>query len=629
MLSLRAALLAGLVVMSGTALGAPRHAWEGNLPERFFQTFLELYKRDPGALARYPGGLQNISSEQLHRAIIGLDTTHFTYLYPMTVRGYEFSELRGTPIGRLSLMAVRGGRMIPIPFQIDEYDRTGLIWIEGASDGKPEGTPGDFDDFDELVFMFRDGGHLTYSQSAHGKIDGQVLREIRLDSPRNDPRYVYLVLDNPLRSDADYVSVDMKKGRVDTTVIEVDYEPKNMAQVNHVAPKAGPKHHQNVVDNLYLNISTGILNQNLRVDLDTLHNIRATPIAVRDGPVRASMLVRARIWYLYLPTFFSQKFMVNFYEQSLTVPSRFAIDSMRTLKYFLMFLREPRIELAVDFDNLEGARVTFQSVYAGEEDTGVVDGRMSPFETKMNQMRLPGDWLYMDSNQGWDLFFSNHMPVVERGLFDAFLDGMSMNILYEDNAENVRNFERFPGAKPRIGFQSSGLPRTAIRLMGAVPKLDYSSMGSLGEAIVQLGDPKNRHKFEHYDRIVAEVLRKLHADGRLQSVDQFADALIADLNRMRFTGLPREALNGLIRDALRATTKDVTFIDHGATLEKMVSLSRERGLDIRQLRYATMDNTLWFPDWVGPGGPEDFHWQTVNPPSYTVRPWLRATGLLQ
>jgi hypothetical protein len=35
-----------------------------------------------------------------------------------------------------------------------------------------------------------------------------------------------------------------------------------------------------------------------------------------------------------------------------------------------------------------------------------------------------------------------------------------------------------------------------------------------------------------------------------------------------------------------------------------------------------MDNTLWFPDWVGPGGPEDFHWQTVNPPGFTVRPWV-------
>ncbi|MCB1836875.1 MAG: hypothetical protein KDH99_04580 [Alcanivoracaceae bacterium] len=321
-------------------------------------------------------------------------------------------------------------------------------------------------------------------------------------------------------------------------------------------------------------------------------------------------------------TFFSQQFMVNFYEQAFMIPSRFAVDSMRTLKFFVMFLRDPRIEVAVDFHNLEGARVTFQAVYDDANSTGVVDGKMSEFETRMTKTRLPGDWLYMDSNQGWDLFFSNHMPVVEHGLFDAFLDGMALFMLYEDDAEDVRDYERFPGAKPRIGVTSSGLPRTAIKLMGNIPKMNYSKFATLGDAIIALADPANRDKFDNYNSIVAEVLVKLKESGRITTVEQLADAFIADLNRMRFTGLPRDDFNRLIRDALIATTKDPAFIDHGATLEKMVELSKQRGLDISQLRYATMDNTLWFPDWVGPGGPEDFHWQTVNPPGFTVRPWV-------
>lgn len=612
-----------LMALSSSALAEyKRHTWEGNLPERFFDTFLELYKKDPSALARYPGGLQNISSEQLHRAIVGLDTTHFTYMYPMTLRGYEFPRYKGTPIERLSVMAVRGDRLIPIPFQIDEYDRTGLIWIQGHNQAPPEGSPGEFDDFDELVFMFRDGGRETYDPAQHGQVEGQVLQEIRLDSPRNDPRYVYLVLDNPMRSEADYVTANLGEGKLDSTVVEMLFDPKNLIDIKHVAPKAGPKHHQNVMDNIYINISTGILNENLRVGLDNRKNIRAVPLAVKDGPVRVSMLVKTRIWYLYMPTFFSQQFMVNFYEQAFTIPSRFAVDSMRTLKFFVMFLRDPRIEVAVDFHNLEGARVTFQSVYDDANATGVVDGKMSEFETRMTRTRLPGDWLYMDSNQGWDLFFSNHMPVVENGLFDAFLDGMELFMLYEDDAEDVRDYERFPGARPRIGVTSSGLPRTAIKLMGNIPKMNYSKFATLGDAIVALADPANRGKFDNYNTIVAEVLTRLKESGRITTVEQLADAFIADLNRMRFTGLPRDEFNALIRDALIATTKDPAFIDHGATLEKMIELSKQRGLDITQLRYATMDNTLWFPDWVGPGGPEDFHWQTVNPPGFTVRPWV-------
>src|SRR5690606_7930026 len=282
-----------LMALSTSALAEyKRHTWEGNLPERFFDTFLELYKKDPSALARYPGGLQNISSEQLHRAIVGLDTTHFTYMYPMTLRGYEFPRYKGTPIERLSVMAIRGDRLIPIPFQIDEYDRTGLIWIQGHNQAPPEGTPDEFDDFDELVFMLRDGGRETYDPAQHGQVEGQVLQEIRLDSPRNDPRYVYLVLDNPMRSEADYVAADLDEGKLDSTVVEMHYDPKNLIDIRHVAPKAGPKHHQNVMDNVYINISTGILNENLRVGLDNRKNIRAVPVAVKDGPVRVSMLVK-------------------------------------------------------------------------------------------------------------------------------------------------------------------------------------------------------------------------------------------------------------------------------------------------------------------------------------------------
>lgn len=616
----RAALLIQLVVWLTLPLNSQaREEWEGTLSEGFFQTFIELYKQDPSALGRYPGGLYNISSDQLHRAIIALDTTHFTYMYPVSVRGYDFHDIEEIPIRRLSLMAVRGDGMIPIPFQIDEYDRSGLIWIEGENKSPPEGRPNVFDDFDELVFMFRDGGE-QYIADQHEDIEGTILREIRLDSPRNKPRYAYLVLDNGERSDADYVSIDIQDGRIESTVMEMDFDPRNFLEIEHVAPKAGPHHGQNVFDNTYVNISTGILNENLRVGLNSVDNIRAVPIAVKDGPVRASMLLKARIWYWHLPTFFSQQFAIHFYEQSVTIPSRFAIDSMRTLKYFVMFLREPKIEFTVDFHNLEGARVTFDSVYEDESDMGFVDGEMSEFEQRMSEKRLPGDWLFMDSNQGWQMFFSNHLPVVEHGLFDAFLEGMEMNMLYQDDITSEEEWEKHAGAMPRFGFTSTGLPRDAIQLMGAIPKLNYRDMNSLGEAIIALAEAGD--KFNDYDRAVGGVLTRLKQENRFPTVRALADAFIADLNRMRFTGIDRDDLNQLIRDAMLETVEDPGFIPHGEVLKAMVRLADERDIAIRELRYATMDNTLWFPDWVGPGGLRDFHWQTVNPPRHTVRPWV-------
>lgn len=596
----------------------------GTLPERFFDTFLDFYRDDPSALARYPGGLKNISADQLHRAIVGLDTTHFTYLYPMTIRGYELPRVNAVPLRRLSLMAVRGGRLIPIPYQLDEFDRTGLIWIPGHNKAPPEGEPNIFDDFDELVFMYRDGGHLRYDSQQHGALEGRILHEIRLDAPRNQPRYIYLVLDNPQRSEADYVSADLKAGRVESTVMEIEYERKNLINIEHVASKVGPHQGENVFDSMRINISTGILNQNLRIGLDGSKNIRAQPIAVKDGPIRVSYLVKTRIWYMYLPTFFSQMFGIHFYEQGVMVPSRFAVESMRTLRYFLMFLREPRIEFSVDFHNLHGARVTFDSVHDTESDYGVVDGKMDEFELRMANTRLPGDWIHMDSNRGWELFFANHIPVVEDGLFDAFLDGMEITMLYRDDQDDTLRHERYPGATPRFGFSSSGMPHYVINLLSALPRIDFSQAESLGAAIELIAERERAGKnpMENYDKVANAVLSKLRDSGKITSAEQLADAFIADVSRMRFTGLPRPALNALLRDAVIAEVSDPGAVPHGKVLTKMADLASERGMDIAQLRYGSMDNVLWLPDWTGAGGPRDFHWQVQHPPQHTVRPWV-------
>tara|TARA_Y100001934_G_scaffold279048_1_gene381810 strand:+ start:1393 stop:3300 length:1908 start_codon:yes stop_codon:yes gene_type:complete len=590
-----------------------REIWTDGVPDAYFKHFLDFYKADPSALSRWAEGLRNISTNQLDRTLKALDTTQFTYLYPMEMKGFELADHKGIPVEELSLMAVRAGKLIPIPFQIDEFDKTGLIWIEGHNDHKPEGEPGIFDDFDELAFMFRDGGWERFDAQQHTLKEGTMLEEIRLDSPRNKPRYIYLVRNNSERSRADYVQVDLDKGRIETTLMQMDYEPKDFTQIKGMSPRLGPHKDENVLDNIYANISTGIFNQNLRVDLETHKNIKATPIAVKDGAVRASILVKARIWYAFMPTFFSQKFQVDFYEQSVTIPSRFAIGSVKVLKFFLMFLREPRIHFAIDFHNLDGARITYDSVY-GEGQYGTVDGEMSDFEHTLSATRLPGDWLHMDSNQGWEMFFSNHMPVVPNGLFDAFLDGVTMNMFYEDNTASTTKYERYPGATPRLGFQSEGMPRTVIDLLGAIPKLDYLNMDSLGEAIVALAKAEEDGAFEKYDEVVNRRLKELNAEGRFTTVPALADAFLADLNRMNFSGIARDDFNSLLRQAMMDTIHETDQVRHGKVLQRMVELAGKRGIDITRLRYATMDNTLWFPAWVGEGGAADFHWQVSHAP---------------
>jgi Arc/MetJ-type ribon-helix-helix transcriptional regulator len=158
------------------------------------------------------------------------------------------------------------------------------------------------------------------------------------------------------------------------------------------------------------------------------------------------------------------------------------------------------------------------------------------------------------------------------------------------------------------------MPATVIDLMGAIPKLDYLDMDSLGEAILALADAEDDGAFKKYDEVVNQRLRELKKEDRFASVDDLADAFLADLNRMNFSGIARDDLNRLMRQAMLDTIKHVDQVHHGKVLQRMVELAKESNIDIRRLRYATMDNTLWFPAWVGEGGAADFHWQVSHAP---------------
>ena len=83
---------------------------------------------------------------------------------------------------------------------------------------------------------------------------------------------------------------------------------------------------------------------------------------------------------------------------------------------------------------------------------------------------------------------------------------------------------------------------------------------------------------------------------------------------MNFSGIARDDFNTLMRQAMLDTIKQVDQVHHGKVLQRMVALAEERDIDIARLRYATMDNTLWFPAWVGEGGAADFHWQVSHAP---------------
>ena len=102
------------LLLSVTSPLKAREIWTDGVPDAYFKHFVEFYKADPSAMGRWATGLTRISTEQLDYTLKALDTTQFTYLYPMEIKGYDLPRHNGIPTEELSLMAVRALSLIHI-----------------------------------------------------------------------------------------------------------------------------------------------------------------------------------------------------------------------------------------------------------------------------------------------------------------------------------------------------------------------------------------------------------------------------------------------------------------------------------------------------------------------------------
>lgn len=587
------------------------------LSQRLFQTFLTLYQQDPAALTRFAGALRHITPQQLDDTMAFLGVTHFSYLFPMVINGRDIASLKGTDNQRLSLMAARGPhhRMIPIPYQIDEFDRAGLIWIKGYNTHPAAGTPGQWDAFDQLAFMYRDAGQHRYNPTTDGQVAGHILKEIKLTFPGSQPRWVYLVKDNPQRSDADYTSTDLKKGRVSSTLYDFNYDPRDLVKIHSIVPRSGPLFGQNIFAGLSLHINSGVFSRYLRVGLSN-NNFRVTPIAVKDGPVRNIMLVKARIWYFGLPTFLNQRLMLYFYEQAISLPARIAPDSLNSLSFLVGLLRGPKASISLHLQHLDGAGFDIQNRPAPHRPV-IIDGHMSAAEKRLNHIRLPGDWLQIDSHQGWQMFIANHLPVTPHGLINRLLDDANMHLVYNDQRPYADTGK--PSPIVTLGLAGDGMPQLLVALANIIDQLDMGPDDTLGDMLIALAKKPQMQALDAFDKQLNARLKRLQTNGFVASPAQLALRLLADIDRLQFVGIDKSTLEQLIHDALLKSVMQVDAIDTQHVLQTLISLAQQRHIDLANLRYAVMNTTLWMPDQLGDNGPAGFNRQLQQPPRFEVR----------
>lgn len=571
--------------------------------ERFLNTFIKIYKNDPEALQRFQAQLINALPEDMDKVVHGLETNTYTYLAPVIIPAANIPQAQGLANEQFTLMAIKEGKLKEIPFQIDEYDETGLIWVEDVSKNDPEGKPGTFDGFDELVFMYRDAGLEPLSESG----EQHIITELTLKDPQGQTRYAYLVKQAPNKTFSPYISVDLDQGQIRSTVFELDFNPKNLLDVDTMVSKVGPEAGQNLLGDLNVKLSTGILSRNLRFSLEVPNNIRALPLGVKDGPVRSTVLIRARVWYLGMPTLLTHPLQVQFYEQATNIPIPFDISSISTLRHFVGMLKEPKLDISLQLKHTENASVTFANLFEKHQDFAQVDGKTTSFEQLLNAQRMPGDWVSVDSNKGWGFLFSHGIPVTEDGLFDQYLEGTEINMVYQE--------PQLDGAPTlALGFQGKNLPTAVFDLLKAAPTLPKRITG-LGDAFLFYEEQGRNGKLQKYDEVVHNTLKDF-----AQNNEQVIEAFITDMSRMQYVGMEKEQLNALIRAGLKDTLAIPEPVDHGKVLTALVAEAKQQGVSWADLRFANIPITLWFPHKLGPE-PDKFHQQQAQGIAVSLQPW--------
>lgn len=592
-----------LAFMAITFIFLTQPALAAGLDEGFLNTFIKIYKNDPAALQRFQAQLINAQPKDMDKVITGLETNTYTYLAPVIISAANVPQAQGLANDQLTLLAVKNGKLIEIPFQVDEYDNTGLIWVNNISKNEPEGEPGTFDGFDEIVFMYRDAGLTPMTGDTHHKI----IAEFTLNDNQGQTRYAYLAHQPPTKIFSPYVSVDLDKGLINSTVFELSFNPKNLLDVETMVSKVGATAGKNLLRNLSVKLSTGILNRNLRFSLEVPNNIRALPLGLKDGPVRSTLLIRARVWYMGMPTLMTHPLQVQFYEQATNIPLPFDISSISTLRHFVGMLKEPTLDISLQLNHTQAANVTFANVFHTHQDFARVDGQTSAFEQRLNTQRMPGDWVSVDSNQGWGFLFSHGIPVTENGLFDQYLQGTELNMVYK---------EPLIGTTPslELGFQGKNLPMTVFELLKAAPSLP-KRITSLGDAFLYYEDQGQKGKLDKYDQIVHETLKDF-----AQNNQQITEAFITDMSRMQYMGIPKEQLNNIIRTTLNNTLSIPDPVEHGKVLTALVAEAKQQGIDWADLRFANIPVTLWFPHKLGTE-PDKFYQQQAQGISVTLQNW--------
>ena len=356
------------------------------------------------------------------------------------VSGKQLPLLEGQAFGQYSVMSISEGKLVPIPFQFDDRNELGLLYVpEGRI--KVEGTAGIMEKQDELAIMLKDTGEKASAETLNS-VSGTVIYELNIDTGYGN-RYAYIVKDNPERSNFHYTFYDRETGLIKTQAYTLQVDPNNLLDWFDFTYHSFPEK-RTLLDKMKLRMKAklGFVKATISNKL-----IPARIIAVKNGPVKSLIEMDASISMLGI-NFLDLKGVVQASENTTEVPTFTVVPGAASV------LSSLNIEVSLDFHNLEGSKV--RTALGPKEPVIAGGGGANPKDLAVT---FENNWLSGSSGKNFDIFafFLQDKTSV-----------LSLAPLYMDASigSEADKPERFEGSHPQVGYVVSDIPTSVSALFG-------------------------------------------------------------------------------------------------------------------------------------------------------------------
>lgn len=348
------------------------------------------------------------------------------------VKGGELGALAGEPFSDYSLMAMRDGKLEPIPYQFDDMNDAGFPYVEGGN-FQVLGTAGQVDADDELVFMLKDGGDKA-DLGALSAAEGTAVAEIAAQG-QSGTRYAYLFKGNAARSETTYANIDLETGMVTTENWTLQMDPDNPLIWSDMTYK-GFRGGKSVLDTMKLRAKArlGFIGATVGNNL-----IPADLVAVKNGPVRSIGEADASIGILGIN-------LLSAGADFIASANSMNAVALASIPGAASVLSSLAIEISLDFNELEGMK-TWSAL--GPSDP-VVAGQTADGAGKL-AVDKDTNWLAASHPGGFD--------VTAAAVFPPELE-LTVSPLYKDATQGDEEDtpERFPGSHPQVGYVLTDIP---------------------------------------------------------------------------------------------------------------------------------------------------------------------------